>query len=258
MKKILVVALLLLFVLSTYSDLFPIKVEPTNFKIVYQTSSPVSLIGGELYQYDIDYSKYREDWDRQPIINYSTKEDLPLECSQSSCVSNAEGNAPYRELVINFSDKTRKSGIFLAYDSSLKENYDFIVFVKDSELVVEKETPGLFSPVFLGALAITIILELMVAAVFVLRTKISKNILIYVVIANLISLPIVWFAFPLLGSSILVVLVSEIFAVIFEACFIFFTNKKVISIRNAFLLSIVMNLVSFFVGGAVFSAITGR
>jgi len=107
---------------------------------------------------------------------------------------------------------------------------------------------------FMGAVAITIILELMVAALFLSVTKISKNILIAVLIANLISLPVVWFAFPLLGQTLLIVALSEIFAIVLEAGIIFFMNKKAISMKQSLILSAIMNLVSFFVGGFVFAA----
>jgi len=109
---------------------------------------------------------------------------------------------------------------------------------------------------FIKALIITLILEILVAYIFLSILKIRKKLLISVLIGNLISLPIVWFIFPIIGNIILVVLLSEIFAFVFEAFFIYYLNKKDISLGKSFILSLIMNLVSFIVGGIIFIFIT--
>jgi len=67
--------------------------------------------------------------------------------------------------------------------------------------------------------------------------------------ANLISLPIIWFIFPLFESDYVIVLaISEIFALIFEACLILIINRKSITPVKAILLSLLTNLASFILG----------
>ena len=102
---------------------------------------------------------------------------------------------------------------------------------------------------FFIALTITLTLELLIALVYSSAKKIPKKILLYVAIANLISLPIVWFTFPLLTNlEFLAILIVEGFAFIFEAFFIYLFNKKIINLGGSFLLSFFINLTSLFGG----------
>jgi hypothetical protein len=109
---------------------------------------------------------------------------------------------------------------------------------------------------FIEALIITLVIELFTAFIFIKIAKLPKRILVSVLIANLISLPIVWFVFPLLLNILLVMLLSEIFAVVFEAYFIHYFNKKRITLKKSFILSIIMNLASFLIGGFIFLVLT--
>lgn len=106
---------------------------------------------------------------------------------------------------------------------------------------------------FLIALIITAVLELFVASMFVSKRKLPRNILSAVLIANIISLPFVWFVFPLLKMDLSVILAGEGFAFIFEGYFIHWRNKEAITLKKAFLLSILMNLASLIIGGFIFS-----
>jgi hypothetical protein len=110
---------------------------------------------------------------------------------------------------------------------------------------------------FLIALPITLALELLFGFVFLLLAKLPKKILIYLFIANLISLPIVWFVFPLMGNILIVVIASELFAVVFEAAVIYAFGRRVISVGKSLLLSVIANAASFFIGGAIFLVIYG-
>jgi len=101
---------------------------------------------------------------------------------------------------------------------------------------------------FVVALIITLAVELLFTLAFFRKTKVKKKILLYVFIANLISLPIVWFLFPLLGIEIWVILLAEAFAIVFEAYFIEWISKKKISFKKALILSIVVNVASFLIG----------
>ncbi len=116
---------------------------------------------------------------------------------------------------------------------------------------------GLISA-FLLALTITLILEVLVAFIFITITRISNKILRYVAIANFISL---FFAFLVLlcfyllspnSSYRALVITIEIFVIIFEAYFIYLFNKKIIALKQSFVLSTLMNAVSFFAGSLFF------
>jgi len=106
---------------------------------------------------------------------------------------------------------------------------------------------------FFFALILTLVLELIVALIFLSVAKISKKILFSVLVANVISLPIVWFVFPLLKIIPIAILLGEIFAFVFEAYFIHLLNKELITLKRSFILSLVMNLTSWIIGGFIFS-----
>lgn len=119
----------------------------------------------------------------------------------------------------------------------------------------KQETNSSYIELFIGALIITEILELIATLIFVFISKTPKKLkaLLFVFIVNLISVPIVWFVFPLfqLGTAI-TIFVSEIFVFLFEAYFLFFFLKKNFSFRKALLLSFINNLFSMFIGFAMY------
>jgi hypothetical protein len=104
----------------------------------------------------------------------------------------------------------------------------------------------LFSFVF--ALISTLFCEIIAGLIFLFATKTPRKAIKSLVIANLISLPLVWFVFPLLLSGMSAIISSEIFAVVFEAWFIFAINKKIISFRKSLILSVIANTISFSAG----------
>ncbi len=112
---------------------------------------------------------------------------------------------------------------------------------------------------FVIVLLLTIILELLAALVFVSRVKVSKKILVYVFLVNIITLSIVWFLFPLLSLPFEVfIVISEIFAVLFESYFIYLFGKQIISYQQSLKLSLLNNFVSLFIGGFLLMYIFDR
>lgn len=212
-----------------------------EFNLIYETTETVTLIDGQQLQCEDE----------------SCSQPRPLEqlgpqgfyCEQDSCSSLAYGYAPYQKLVLNFSDGTRESNVFEA--GSYHARFD--VRVTDTGLVIEERTSTALErlPFFLVALVLTLVIEVLAALLFLLVTKRPKSVLTSVVKANLISLPVVWFIFPLLKVFLLVVVLSEIFAVVFEGYFIHLLNKTVLSLKQSFILSIITNTASFIIGGFI-------
>jgi hypothetical protein len=166
-------------------------------------------------------------------------------------------HSAYYKIILNYSDKVRESNVF----QSPSLNGRFILIVRSSDLIIENFESNPFSLYeslagpFIFSLLITIITELIVGYVFVYKIKNYKRILISLVIANFISLPIVWFLMyneqMTTTEGILVyftLLLSEVFAMIFEASFIYLINKKSISFKRTLIMSIVMNIASFLLG----------
>ncbi len=109
---------------------------------------------------------------------------------------------------------------------------------------------------FVVALIITLFIEVIIAAIYSALKKVGsingKKLTLTVIIANLISLPMIWFIFPLIIQNIFyAIIAAEIFVIIFEA---FLINKLYdkMSLKSSFILSLIMNIASFFAGGYIY------
>ncbi|MFH2028504.1 MAG: hypothetical protein ABIJ08_05170 [Nanoarchaeota archaeon] len=145
--------------------------------------------------------------------------------------------------------------------SSDSEGYESgsITIVEDVEINNNhSDKLGILS-FFIWALVITLILELLVAWIYLSITKMKNRLLLSVIYSNLISVPIVWslilFMAPVLIGIFSMIIFAEIFAFVFEAYFIYWMNKKCLNLKQSFILSFIMNIVSFLLGGAIIISI---
>ena len=107
---------------------------------------------------------------------------------------------------------------------------------------------------FLLSLLITLALEALGTLFFFWRVKMpfNKKLLALVGAANLISLPVVWFGVSKVAlDPVTGILLSEAFAVLFEAGFLFYAAKPLLTKKRALFLSVVNNALSFFIGGVL-------
>ncbi len=175
-------------------------------------------------------------------------------CDAGSCHSLAYGYAPYHKLVIQFADRTRESNVF----QHRAFNAVYTVTVTDSALQVEEDLLNTIGPLaggpyqgigFSAALIITVVVETVVAGVYLLLARLRGSVLLWVLLANLISLPAVWFLFPRLSlPSTTTIVLAEAVTVVFEAVFVYFLSRKALSFRQAFLMSVLMNVASYVLG----------
>lgn len=212
-----------------------------DFNLIYEISGPVVLIDGRQFECEDERCLQSHPLERLGPQGFYG--------GQDRCSSMAYRYTPYHKLVLNFSDRTRESNVFKA--RSFHARFD--VSVTDTELVVEERTPPAFErlPFFLVALVLTLIIETLAGLMFLRAAKHPEGVLKSVVIANLISLPVVWFMFPLLNIFFVVIALSEIFTVVFEGYFIHSMNKLIMSLRQSFILSIIINAASFILGGFI-------
>jgi hypothetical protein len=83
-----------------------------------------------------------------------------------------------------------------------------------------------------------------------IRNK-NKKLILAVFVGNLISLPLVWFVVPFLPiEGILLIILSEIFVIILESIIIRFLVAKT-TWKEAVLISILLNLISWILGGII-------
>jgi hypothetical protein len=104
-------------------------------------------------------------------------------------------------------------------------------------------------PKFFTALLITLIIELLITWSFVAFSNMPRKAFLWVVYANIITLPLLWFAVVLSRSSYNnVFFLAEFLVFLFEGGFIYFVSKKQITFRKSFWLSFIMNLLSMIIG----------
>ena len=212
----------------------------------YFNGENIAILGGKLFLCsDASCNQYKE-------YNKGT-----FNCIQNNCIAIpntdeffVENFADYDKIIISFTDKTRESNVF-PFQGKV-ECYD--VQVGKDKLIVTESNPPLSSFIdptcFTGAAFLTILIETIIAAIYIKVIKIQKSFLLLVVLANIFSLPIVWFVFrQIINNDGVYWIVSEVFAVTFEAVFMFLFGRKYgIGIKHASILSLVMNTASFLSG----------
>ena len=224
--------------LSVNADIGP---KPTmEFTLEYETTNPVIVLEG-----------FQLESDDKDFISYDTLQSLGPQgfyCTQEVCHSIAYGYKKFQKLNIVFDDIKRESNVFEKHRGL---NFVYKVIVTDYDLFIEETTSPFLSKsnhirVFLIALFITLILELSAAYIFLLIVKKPKKILYYIVAANVLSLPFVWF------GGVSPIIIAEVIIFFFEALLIFVFCRKYLSIWLAFLISGIINVISFGVGGMLY------
>ena len=109
---------------------------------------------------------------------------------------------------------------------------------------------------FTKALSVTLLIELLIAFIYINigRTAIPKyskkqvRVLLTVFLANILSLPILWSIFPSIWNSFFMIILGEAFVILFEGFLIYLLNKSVFPIKDALLLSFILNVGSVVLG----------
>jgi hypothetical protein len=179
------------------------------------------------------------------------------DCSASACHFNYHPPAQFKLAVylpgldkVFISDEISRTNFYSNYRAEL---------APDGSVRIRETTPFFRKDIisaFVKALVITLVLETLVALIFLSLARLPKRILRSVLLANAVSLPIVWFLFPLVLRTPSVILFAEIFAIAFEACFIRLLDRDAIAFRKAVSLSVMMNLASLVAGGFLFLLIS--
>jgi hypothetical protein len=232
----------LVFILAVGAALLPLATaradvgpKPTaDFEFEYQID-PVDIVVGQLIQCEDETCEAGA-----PLEELGPQH---FECTATSCSSMAYGYATYMKLVITFTDHVRESNVF----TKAARDAEYQVIVLESSLQVEEVQ--ILPNCCCSALGATIALELLVATVYVNVFHLPRTTLGWVPLGSALTVPVVWFVFPLLPlSSGWVMGLSEAFAVAFEAGLIYLVTRRATSLRHAAALSLLMNGASFLVG----------
>jgi hypothetical protein len=223
-----------------------------EFKFVYQTAQPIPIWSGQLLDCADAGCAATEPLKARPAAYFL--------CATDSCnATSPTGYADYQKLIIQFADKTRESAPFThRHNGDLRNT--FTVTVRENDLLVAEDA-SVFAVVnpyqvllFFPALIFTLVVELIIAAIYLKVTqRLNRQILGWIMAANILSVPVVWFVFPQLyrgwnWNATAVIALSELFAFAFEAGFLYLTNRRMLTLPRAGLLSLLMNAGSFLVG----------
>ena len=225
---------LLLPSLTAYADIGP---KPSaEFKFTYEIA-PVPIVDGQLLICD----------DAACATSHSLEQVGPqhFSCAQDTCSSAAYGYGRYLKLVIEFEDRTRESHVFRkrAFDAV------FSVTVTETGLRVSEKHQSPSAAGFVAALIATLMVETPAAAIYRRRFSFPRALLLWVPVASLITLPVIWFGFTrLLWSDETIIGLGEAFAIAFEAVFLWLISRKALAFKHAAGLSLVMNMASFLLG----------
>ncbi len=167
-------------------------------------------------------------------------------CTANDCQAIAYGFADYHKIVITFSDgKTRDSNVF----STGGRSGDFVVTVSEDALQVTASRSLRNLLCYGPGWALTLVVETLIAGLYMSVLGLPRALLGVVPVASLFSLPVVWFILPQLALPwILVLGLSELFAVAFETGFVYAFTHWTMSLRQAAVLSTLMNGASFAIG----------
>jgi len=200
------------------------------FTFVYPVQ-PIPILDGQQLECDDPTCA-----DGKPLITGGPQRFV---CNISDCYSLAYGYKPYHKLVIRFADRTRESNVFQKHSFSAQ----FTVTVTASGLTVEEVFAR---PDLLPALVFTVVVETLIGAVYLLVFRQRRRVLAWIPVANVISLPLVWFLILRLqwsaGAS---TAFAEGFAFVFEAGFLYYASRKALPLKHAIFLSLLMNTASF-------------
>jgi hypothetical protein len=177
-------------------------------------------------------------------------------CTQDGCKAALyrEGGG-YLKLIVEFEDRTRESNVF----KQLSRDARYRVRVTETDLRVtaleRSFARRLWDDGFGLALPLTLIVEIAVASVYRVRVPFPRRYLGWVALASVPTLPVVWWIVLEYPDYVTGIVLAELFAVLFEAGFLYFAFRKKLTPARSLLLSGLMNGASFLVGLAVASQI---
>ncbi len=229
----LIAALLLLPAVPAWADVGP---KPSmSFTFKYE-GDPIAIVEGQLIECEDEECASAKPLEEAGPQRFS--------CTETECSSIAYGYADYHKLVITFADGTRESNVFTK--KAMAARYQVTVSA-DGLQVQEVRNP--IGRLCCPSIFVTLVLETLVAVGYLRTFSLPHAALGWVPLASVLTLPVVWLAFPHLRlAQGWITGLSEGFAVLFETGFLYLATWRSLSLRHAFLLSLIMNAASFLAG----------
>ena len=213
-----------------------------NFTLLYATENHPTILPDNSEQIQCSDNQCIQS---APLGHYGLQQ---LYCRPNGCFSIAYEYQPFQKLILAFSDnKLRVSNVFR---TPTKLRGSFNVVVRDNDIVVE---PTVYKPHIndllradaWSSLIIILVLELITAWLFLKYTGKSYRVLYSVFVLNLISMPVAWM---MLGPVVTESWIIWLACLLFEAFFLWLLNRRRLALRDAFNLSLAINVTSYTVG----------
>ncbi|UCG95375.1 MAG: hypothetical protein JSV92_05045 [archaeon] len=248
------IVFIILFVSITKADLPPAYYKDFYIKLDDKPISDEIFYAKLIYLDESDYPK-NTTWEK---------------CQLSECRFTFFFNYPNREefrltIYLPSSDKTYISDLLEYKNSDSKYEaeliYDGTIEIK--ELWYLEPQLLSFASKFAISLILTVFIELILGIIYIGLNKVNfnkykpyrTNILRSILLANLISLPIVWFVFPFILTGAEGILIAEFFVIVIEGFIIKKFNKNLFDFRKSLELSLIFNVISFILGNFIFMMI---
>ncbi len=240
MKKILFLSALLFCVAPLWGGLSP-KPE-MDFAFVYQTENKPAILPNTSEQIQCDDNQCIN---REPLGQYGIQK---LYCEANKCFSIAYEYEPFQQLIIDFSDGIKRQSNVFPAPEELRSS--FKVLVRENDLVVQSSTQqqpvnAVMRAEAWASLLIILLTEILAALAYLFYTQKSYKVLYAVVLGNLITMPLSW---EVISKIIPEPTVLWLFSLIFEGIFFWALNTKRLTLRNAFALSVAVNVTSYSIG----------
>ncbi len=240
MKKILLFTFLIFSLVPLWGGISP-KPE-MDFSFTYQTTEKPAVLAQTSEQIQC---KDNQCMSQEPLGVYGIQR---LYCQAEKCFSIAYEYAPFQKLIIDFSDGVKRESNVFATPSKLRNN--FVVTVREKDLVVaQSDQPQPFNALARAdawvSLLIILLIETVAAFAYLFYTEKSYRVLYSVVVANLITMPVSW---QFLANVVPEPTLIWLFSLVFEALFIWIFNRKTLTLRNASVLSLAINVSSYSAG----------
>lgn len=147
-----------------------------------------------------------------------------------------------------FTNAINRTDFNSRFEADLKPDGTGIIFRTEPN-VIQKITDSSKFMTFFLSLVFTLVIEVVCALIYACIKKLDLKLAAYVAVANLISLPLFWYALPWSISNFLFLLaIGEVLVVILEALIVWKFAKGMLSFTHAIVLSLLLNALSFLFG----------
>jgi hypothetical protein len=215
-----------------------------RFEFEYEMEPPATYVDAQLFYCDDAECGTAHPWQdlHQPAGE--------MRCTQDGCKVAVHVDERYLKLVVEFEDRTRESNVFERLDRDTR--YRVLVTETGLQVTAIEETRSFIRRLWDGgfalALPITLGVEAAVAAAYRKRAPFPRRYLLWILLASVLTLPVVWWIGLEMSDFGAGLALAEIFAVVFEAGFIYLVFRKALTFRQSAFLSLIMNAASFLVG----------